>query len=758
MINQHIDELKQLLVSCYRRLGYDVTSDNNTLYLRFAADSLSPAVMVRLASEGAPLDRAAVRGIFNELERKAVENGCHQFRLVSPSGFQPECRVFEKYNLALSDASYLRKLVKPGYLDLFAHNENMYREICAAFRTADKVAAVQATGSGKSLLIATAVRDNAGKRQLIVAPRTNIHAEIARHIPEHIPVDYITFQMLGLKDAENKLDSLHYDCIYVDEFHHAGATRWGAALDKLFKQNPEAKVLGTTATSMHRHVERGERDIALEMFDKVAGRMDLSEALVRHILRTPDYVCMPSSYDNLRDELLQDADVRSNPDKAGKVNRMVDRWEVDFPLHEIVRQKLPDTHCKMIVFSSDTEQLKKDKKLIAELMGKAGISYIGYDYYHSDNKRTMEGLEKFKNEKTRSRAQIIFCIDMLNEGVHVPDVKAAFFLRHTESRNVFYQQLGRIMAAGSNDCTVVFDMVDNVYSRNVSDLAEDVKMRSAEKCAALSFPDSPYVDPEPVSFRVDDYLKVFREQKEAVVPRKPSESFAERLQRIADTYTENGRIRIRAYDTRSRNDENWFNSQVKKYTLDAMPPEERTLMDKLEFDAYMPPEEKKAVELDKFLRNYNLHNRDVSNMSAIDQAFFKRTASQLVANTLELSVYRKMADAGVAFVGYKVPVNYKIAQAYKLDTIEQVKAKMAELSATHKQVAARAGRLRLSEEQKKQNKLRKAVSSKSEGESYKIDGKVRQFGGVKSREEIEALKREAASPFRNKPLSGRRIR
>lgn len=756
MIEQY-DELKRLLVSRYRKLGYDVTSVDDTLYLRFSSESPSPVAMVRVVDSNQPLDRGTVQKIFIDFENQSLANGCHQFRLVCPSGFLPECRVFEKYNLALSDASYLRKLSKPGYLDLFAHNENMYRDICEAFRSVDKVAVVQATGSGKSLLIASSIRDNAGKRQLVVAPRTNIHAEIARHIPADVPVDYITFQMLGLKVVENKLDSLQYDRIYVDEFHHAGATRWGTALEKLVQLNPHAKVLGTTATSMHRHAEKGERDMALEMFDKVAGRMELPDALVRHILRTPDYACIPSSYDNLRDELLRSVDVRSNPDKANKIQQMVNRWETEFPLHEIVRKKLPDTHCKMIVFSSDIAQLKKDKKLIADLMEKAGISYKGYDYYHSGNKRTMEGLEKFKNEKTRSRAQIIFCIDMLNEGVHVPGVQAVFFLRHTESRNVFQQQLGRIMAAGSNDCTVVFDMVDNIYSRNVSDLAEGVKARSEEKRTVLSLPGKPYVDPESVSFRVDDYLKVFREQKEAVIPRQVSESFADRLKRISEMYTENGRIRIRPYNTQARNDENWFYTQTKKYAMGAMTPEESALMDKLSFDTYIPPEEKKAVELDKFLRSFILHNRDISSMSSIDKAYYKRTAAQLIANTLDLSVYRKMADAGVAFVGYKIPVNYKIAQAFKLDTIEQVTQKMIEISSSCKQVAARAGRLRLSEEQKKQNRLRKTVSSKSEGDSYKIDGKVRQFGGVKSREEIEALKRGASS-FVSKPSTTRRIR
>ena len=403
----------------------------------------------------------------------------------------------------------------------------------------------------------------------------------------------------------------------------------------------------------------------------------------------------------------------------------------------------------MVVFSSDITQLKKNKRLIANLMEKAGISYKGYDYYHSGNRKTMEGLEKFKSKKTRSRAQIIFCIDMLNEGVHVPGVQAAFFLRPTDSKTVFYQQLGRIMSAGSNDCTVVFDMVDNMYSRNMSDLAQDVHDCQTRKIDSLSMGTKEYVDPEPVSFRVDDYLKVLRDQKEKVAPRQRQESFAEKLERIAANYTENGRIRIRVYNTQSRNDENWFYLQTKKYAMDALSPEERRLIDRLKFDQYVPPEKKEQIELDRFIKNFKLHHQDISSMSIVDQAYYKRLAFQLSANKLDLAVYRKLSDAGVAFVGYKVPVNYKIAQAYKLDTPEEVMAQMKELERANRKVVKRQPRVVKTQEEKDQNKLRKVVASKTEGESYKVNGGERKFGGVKSREEIEALKRSVATAFMN---------
>ena len=82
-MNQNLEELKELLMYSYRKLGYTVTTDKDMLYLRFSPDSQSPAVMVRCANESRPLDRAAVQQMFMEFERMGAQNGCHQYPLGS---------------------------------------------------------------------------------------------------------------------------------------------------------------------------------------------------------------------------------------------------------------------------------------------------------------------------------------------------------------------------------------------------------------------------------------------------------------------------------------------------------------------------------------------------------------------------------------------------------------------------------------------------------------------------------------------------
>ena len=151
--------------------------------------------------------------------------------------------------------------------------------------------------------------------------------------------------------------------------------------------------------------------------------------------------------------------------------------------------------------------------------------------------------------------------------------------------------------------------------------------------------------------------------------------------------------------------------------MDALSPEERRLIDRLKFDQYVPPEKKEQIELDRFIKNFKLHHQDISSMSIVDQAYYKRLAFQLSAN--------------------------------KLDTPEEVMAQMKELERANRKVVKRQPRVVKTQEEKDQNKLRKVVASKTEGESYKVNGGERKFGGVKSREEIEALKRSAATAFMN---------
>ena len=57
---------------------------------------------------------------------------------------------------------------------------------------------------------------------------------------------------------------------------------------------------------------------------------------------------------------------------------------------------------------------------------------------------------------------MLFCIDALNEGIHVDDVAGVILLRPTVSPIIYKQQIGRALSANSTKNPVIFDIVNNI--------------------------------------------------------------------------------------------------------------------------------------------------------------------------------------------------------------------------------------------------------------------------------------------------------
>ena len=94
-----------------------------------------------------------------------------------------------------------------------------------------------------------------------------------------------------------EITALHPAYIIMDEFHRAGAERWGERVRELLELCPDAKLLGLTATNV-RYLDNN-RDMAEELFDgHIASEMTLGEAIVRGILPRAEYVTTVFRYQN----------------------------------------------------------------------------------------------------------------------------------------------------------------------------------------------------------------------------------------------------------------------------------------------------------------------------------------------------------------------------------------------------------------------------------------------------------------------------
>src|SRR5690606_33401548 len=89
---------------------------------------------------------------------------------------------------------------------------------------------------------------------------------------------------------------------------------------------------------------------------------------------------------------------------------------------------------------------------IARLLSDHGVSAaaVSGDTPDADRKRALTDLAK-------GSVQVVFSVDLFNEGVDVPAVDALLMLRPTESPLLFLQQLGRGLRKAQNKtiCTVL---------------------------------------------------------------------------------------------------------------------------------------------------------------------------------------------------------------------------------------------------------------------------------------------------------------
>ncbi len=346
---------------------------------------------------------------------------------------------------------------------LLSHNKVAYQKVMRAFETSDRTCVVHPTGTGKSFLIA-AVSENY-KKVMILAPNDFILDQQKKEIAWHKGVTYRNYQWL-IHNVTEITDK--YDLIVLDEFHRTGADVWGAAVCLLIESQPQAKILGTTATPV-RHLD-GNRNMADELFaGNVASELTLGEAMSRGYLPIPTYVTglydFTSTVAGIENK-IKSATRISDKEKTLRLERLKiadEEWQRSIGMPVVLRKHIdPDTK-RIIVFCSDVATLENMSETVGKWFRQAGIKVHSILSIHSkmadeQQKQAMADFESDDGEGCR----IMMSVNILNEGVHVPRVGAVLMLRSTESRILFLQQMGRCLTAANTERPVILDMVDNI--------------------------------------------------------------------------------------------------------------------------------------------------------------------------------------------------------------------------------------------------------------------------------------------------------
>lgn len=197
------------------------------------------------------------------------------------------------------------------------------------------------------------------------------------------------------------------------------------------------------------------------------------------------------------------------------------------------------------IFKTQTENLKKAAGIVP-----GNIQFSSRTEYM-----------QFQRDNS-AHLKLLFCIDMLNEGIHVDDLDGVILFRPTESPIIYKQQIGRALSASGKHTPVIFDLVNNV------DHLYAISALRAEMEEVISYYRNHHREKDIVhsDFQVIDEVREYKElfdQLEATLTASWDMMYAE----AAAFYRANGHLDIpRRFRTEANLAlGNWLNAQKRRY-------------------------------------------------------------------------------------------------------------------------------------------------------------------------------------------------
>lgn len=354
-------------------------------------------------------------------------------------------------------------------IELYPHNQRAYDALCAMLDERGKACLVQPCGTGKAMIGFHYAEDHPREHVLWLSPSDYIFSEQNANLKREGGVaagnvEQMTYAA-AMARAKRGERMPHADAIILDEFHHCGASEWSKGVAAVLEQNPHAKVIGLSATSI-RYTDN-ERDMADELFDgNVASSMSLDEAWLLGILPKPVYVtALYEAPKELEDMRVRIDDVRDEK-KHGKLMRKYEKLrralqEAD-GIDEVFAKHLGKRDAKIIVFCPNQGKLEELALLRRDWFKRVNPEIHAYKTFMA-NPMGEKDYNAFKEDGSGA-LKVLYCINQLNEGVHIDGIDAVVMVRPTVSPVIYTQQLGRALECGSGKVPLVFDLVNNIGS------------------------------------------------------------------------------------------------------------------------------------------------------------------------------------------------------------------------------------------------------------------------------------------------------
>ncbi|MBK1681446.1 DUF3427 domain-containing protein [Rhodocyclus tenuis] len=315
---------------------------------------------------------------------------------------------------------------------------------------------VLATGLGKTWLAAFDAEELGARRVLFVAHREEILTQAAETFVRIRPRSRVGFYMGQQRDAQvdilcasvqtlgrqmhlERFPPQHFDYIVVDEFHHAAAPTYR----RLLAHFSPLFLLGLTATP-----ERSDQSDILSLCDdNLVFSRNLFAGIEAGLLA-------PFHYYGIWDESV---DYREIPWRNGRFDpeALSNKLATLARARHAWRQWLSRAQRRTLAFCVSIRHAEFMAAQFAREGARVAAVYAGSELSRG------EALARLAD----GRLQVVFSVDLFNEGVDLPGIDTVLMLRPTESKILFLQQLGRgLRKAEGKERLVVLDFIGNHHS------------------------------------------------------------------------------------------------------------------------------------------------------------------------------------------------------------------------------------------------------------------------------------------------------
>ncbi|MEK7511813.1 MAG: zinc-ribbon domain-containing protein [Patescibacteria group bacterium] len=339
--------------------------------------------------------------------------------------------------------------------ELYEYQRVALERVNERLRNHDSALLVMASGLGKSVVAANWAKEQlAYGRGLVLCHDTNILEQLAvefkeafdrvvsfgmfngrRKDVEDVSLLFATFQTL--KTWKQVFLRNEFAFVVVDEAHHSEADTFRKVIEYLKPR----KTLAMTATP-----DRMDgRDIRSLFGDEVV-EISLEEAIAKNWLSNIEYRMVTDDLNTavLR-EILKELGTRGHRVSIKQLNETIFIRKRDEEVAKIIRSY----NKKTIVFCEGIEHVEA---FIKHLPGAKSI------HSHNSPKENQQALDGFHNGDFK----YILSVNQFNEGIDVPDAEVVVFLRCTNSKRIFLQQLGRgLRKKTGKEKVIVLDFVGN---------------------------------------------------------------------------------------------------------------------------------------------------------------------------------------------------------------------------------------------------------------------------------------------------------